>query len=119
MLIYHSTRLSIQKNLLAKFVVKFGSQNIDYKSIKSRTQTKSKKRYLVINVIESMLYNMNVEHNFQLIINFIYIFNDRFSSEKTRLSHIHRIHQTAKAAKSEICEYCAKTFASRKEVGIS
>lgn len=40
----------------------------------------------------------------------------RFATEKLRKSHIERIHQTHKGEKSEICEFCAKTFSTRKEV---
>lgn len=43
-------------------------------------------------------------------------FSRRFSTEKLQKSHIFRIHEANKEAKTEICEYCAKTFTTRKEV---
>lgn len=47
------------------------------------------------------------------IFSFVFI---RFATEKLQKSHIFRIHEADKEAKTEICEYCAKTFTTRKEV---
>lgn len=40
----------------------------------------------------------------------------RFKTEESRKSHTIRFHETDEAAKTEICEYCAKTFTTRAEV---
>lgn len=45
-----------------------------------------------------------------------FFFFGRFATEQLRESHIERIHKTSDRIKTEICEYCAKTFVTRKEV---
>lgn len=42
--------------------------------------------------------------------------SSRFLTEELKQSHVFRIHEADKEAKTEICEYCAKTFTTRKEV---
>lgn len=40
----------------------------------------------------------------------------RFSTEESQKSHTLRIHEKQKEEKKEICEYCAKRFATRQDV---
>lgn len=61
-------------------------------------------------------YAMKFTHSLSVTIHLYSFSLIRFSTEQLQKSHIFRIHEADKDPKTEICEYCAKTFTTRKEV---